>query len=189
MLNRVIHPLPPLEGHRIRRQGDRLIITPALGPQELEAVRALKPALLALLKDGEEVSGEALLADPRRRAALLRALGREEAPTPQPRRMVNTAPPRQEAAPPPPGRPDPWRLPPGLELGALSPLRGREAEIAARAKGWEFVERIRALDRATGEAFSIRLNRCGTHELPALLAELEEVLARLEGERGGAHGR
>jgi len=76
-------------------------------------------------------------------------------------------------------------------------LRGREAEVAARAKGWEFVERIRRLDRPTGEAYSIKLNRCGTHELPALLAELQEVLARLsvsppgsnEGGKGGPHER
>jgi len=100
------------------------------------------------------------------------------------------APARQEAAPTRhPAPQDPWRLPPGLELGALSPLRGREAEIAARAKGWELVERIRALDWEQGQEYSRRLNRCPTPEVPALLKELQEVLARLEGERGRTHGR
>jgi hypothetical protein len=164
-------------------------------------VKGLKPALLAVLKDGEELTGEALLADPARRAALLRVLGREEASTPQThaanaarggegaktalqdgaegRRKPGAAPTQQ----------DPWRLPAGLELGDLSPLRGREAEIALRAQAWEVLGRVRALDRATGERYSIRLNRAPTPEVPALLAELQEVLARLEAPRPNRVGR
>jgi len=162
-------PLAVLEGRKIRRQGDRLALSPPLEPGELEAVKGLKPALLEVLKDGEEVTGEVLLADPTRRAGLLGALGRQEVPPSQNRRMLNMAPTQQ----------DPWRLPPGLEAGTLSPLRGREAEIALRAQAWEVLERVRGLDRATGEAFSIRLNRAPTPEVPALLAELQEALARL----------
>jgi len=98
-------------------------------------------------------------------------------------RKPSAAPARQEAAP---ARPDPHQA---LDLEARALLRSREAEVAARAKGWDLVERIRALDWEQGQEFSRRLNRCPTRELPGLLRELEEVLAALEAKRGGAHGR
>jgi hypothetical protein len=53
--------------------------------------------------------------------------------------------------------------------------------VALRGRGWELVERLRALDRAQGEEYSLRLNRAPTHELPGLLEDLAFTLAKLTG--------
>jgi len=70
----VIRPLALLEGRKIRKEGDLLAVTPPLGPERREALRPLKPGLLAALEDGEVLAGEELLGNPFRLAALLLAL-------------------------------------------------------------------------------------------------------------------
>jgi hypothetical protein len=69
-------------------------ITPPLGTEEAEAVKPLKAALLEVLKDGEEVAGEALLANPYRLAAVLLALF----PLEPPLKVVSFRPGRTERA-------------------------------------------------------------------------------------------
>jgi len=70
----VIRILASLKGREIRRQGGWLNITPPLSRAEEEALKPLKPALLAALEDGESLAGEEVLANPYRLAAVLLAL-------------------------------------------------------------------------------------------------------------------
>jgi len=73
-VTRPLAALALLQGREIRRQGERLGITPPLGAEEVGAVKPLKPALLAAVEDGEALAGEEVLANPYRLAAVLLAL-------------------------------------------------------------------------------------------------------------------
>jgi hypothetical protein len=63
----VVKALRVLWDKELKREGEAVLITPPLGPEEAEP---LKPGLLAALEDGEEVAGEELW-EPYRLAAFL----------------------------------------------------------------------------------------------------------------------
>ncbi|WP_082077870.1 bifunctional DNA primase/polymerase [Thermus filiformis] len=67
-------------------------------------------------------------------------------------------------------------------LGSLAPLKGKEEEVAMRARAWELLALLKERDPERAQEFAVRLNRATAEELSGLLFDLGGALAKLTGE-------